>query len=80
MKYVVDANVLSEPTKPVPDPRVVEWLRVHERHIAVDPIILGELRFKILIFPRAGSGQRWNAGLTGESGVSIVWLGMPTQV
>ena len=52
MKYLVDANVLSEPTKPVPDPRVVNWLRTNERDIAVDPVILGELRFGILILPK----------------------------
>lgn len=52
MKYLVDANVLSEPTKPNPDPRVVAWLRAHERKIAVDPVILGELRFGILILPK----------------------------
>ncbi len=52
MKYLVDANVLSEPTKPEPDARVVAWLRSHERDIAVDPVILGELRFGILILPK----------------------------
>ena len=52
MKYLVDANVLSEPTKPTPDPRVLSWLRAHEPEIAVDPVILGELRFGILILPR----------------------------
>jgi toxin FitB len=52
VKYLVDANVLSEPTKPLPDPRVVEWLRTHERDIAVDPVILGELRFGILVLPQ----------------------------
>jgi predicted nucleic acid-binding protein len=45
VKYLVDANVLSEPTKPAPEPRVIEWLRAHEPDIAVDPVILGELRF-----------------------------------
>jgi hypothetical protein len=45
VKYLVDANILSELTKPTPDPRVMEWLRGHEPDIAVDPIILGELRF-----------------------------------
>jgi predicted nucleic acid-binding protein len=50
--YLVDANVLSEPTKPSPDARVVEWLRAHERDIAVDPIILGELQFGILLLPK----------------------------
>lgn len=52
MRYLVDANVLSEPTKPAPDPRVLEWLRVHEPDITVDPIILGELKFGILRLPK----------------------------
>jgi hypothetical protein len=50
--YLVDANVLSEPTRPAPEPRVIDWLRAHERDIAVDPIILGELRFGILLLPK----------------------------
>ena len=52
MRYLVDANVLSEPTKSAPKTSVVEWLRKHERELAVDPIILGEVRFGILLLPR----------------------------
>ena len=52
MRYLVDANVLSEATKPRPDPKVVAWLRENERDIVVDPIILGEIRFGILLLPR----------------------------
>jgi toxin FitB len=62
VKYLVDANVLSEPTKPSPDLRVVEWLRVHEQDIAIDPVILGELRFGILILPQGKKRtalERW---------------------
>lgn len=55
MSYLVDANVLSEPTRPDPDPRVVAWLRAREGELAVDPVILGEIRFGILLLPR---GQR----------------------
>ena len=55
MNTLVDANVLSEATKPDPDPAVVEWLRRNEREMAVDPVILGEIRFGILLLPR---GQR----------------------
>ncbi len=51
MKYLVDANVLSEPTKPAPSARVVEWLRHHERDLVVNPIILGELEYGILLLP-----------------------------
>jgi hypothetical protein len=62
VKYLVDSNVLSEPAKPTPDPKVVGWLRAHERDIAVDPVILGELRFGILILPQGRKRadlERW---------------------
>ena len=52
MKYLVDANVLSEPTKPAPQLRVVEWLRRNERELAVDPCVLGEIRFGIPLMPK----------------------------
>src|ERR1700720_2878370 len=67
MTYLVDANVLSEPTKSTPTPRVVEWLRRNEREIVVDPIILGEVRFGILLLPRgkrrAGLERWFDAGV-----------------
>jgi len=58
VKFLVDANVLSEPTKAVPEPNVVEWLRQHERDLAIDPIILGEVRFGILLLPRGKKRSR----------------------
>lgn len=57
MRFLVDANVLSEPTKPDPDPAVVEWLTAHQARIAVDPIILGEIRFGVHLLP-AGRRRR----------------------
>ncbi len=67
MIYLVDANVLSEPTRPAPDPAVVEWLRLHERDLVVDPVILGEVRFGILLLPkgkrRARLKQWFDAGV-----------------
>jgi predicted nucleic acid-binding protein len=47
MKYLVDANVLSEVTRPEPCPAVVEWLRKHERDLTVTPIVLGEIEYGI---------------------------------
>ena len=58
VKYLVDANVLSEPTRPTPDARVVEWLRLNEREIAVDPIVLGELSYGILLLPHGKKRAR----------------------
>ncbi|HEY0511746.1 MAG TPA: PIN domain-containing protein [Thermoanaerobaculia bacterium] len=51
MTFLVDANVLSEATRPEPNPAVLKWLTRHEREIAVDPIILGEIRFGIFLLP-----------------------------
>lgn len=58
MTVLVDANVLSEATRPAPDPRVVAWLRRHEAALAVDPVILGEIRFGILLLPRGSRRAR----------------------
>jgi predicted nucleic acid-binding protein len=51
VKFIADANLLSEPTKPEPAPQVLEWLRRNEEHLAVTPIILGELEYGILLLP-----------------------------
>lgn len=58
MTYLVDANVLSEVTKPDPAPQVVEWLREHDPEIVVDPVILGEIRFGILLLPEGRRRKR----------------------
>ena len=58
MSYLVDANVLSEATRPEPSPSVMMWLRAHERELAVDPIILGEIRFGILLLAPGKRRQR----------------------
>ena len=52
MTYLVDANVISEPTKPVPLSNVVDWLSANERNLVVDSIILGELCIGVLALPR----------------------------
>ena len=70
MKFLVDASVLSEPTRPRPDAKVVNWLRRHEREIAIDPIILDELRFGIDLLPSSGRRKRLEAWF--ESGVGRI--------
>lgn len=48
MTYLVDANVLSEPTRLAPSSKVIDWLSANERNLVVDSIILGELCIGIL--------------------------------
>ena len=58
MTYLVDANVLSEPTKERPHLPVVAWLRENEGELAVDPFVLGELRFGILLLAKGKRRRR----------------------
>jgi toxin FitB len=58
LTYLVDANVLSEATKPIPDAKAIAWLRYNERAIVVDPIILGEIQFGIFLLPTGRRKQR----------------------
>ena len=62
MTCLVDANVLSEATKVAPDPRVLAGLGLHEREIVIDPVILGDIRFGILLMRRGarrGRLEQW---------------------
>lgn len=61
MIYLADANVLSEATKPAPDPRVVDWLARHEHRLVVNPVILGEIHFGILLLPAGARRRRLEA-------------------
>ncbi len=51
MKYLVDANVLSEATRPQPAAKVIKWLRRHEVDLVVTPIVLGEIEYGIRLMP-----------------------------
>jgi hypothetical protein len=39
MKYLVDANVLSEPTKPLCVQKVADWMDEHESELVVSPVV-----------------------------------------
>jgi predicted nucleic acid-binding protein len=58
MIYLVDANILSEPTKQSADSKVVAWLNANESNLVVDSIIIGELRIGILALPKGRKRDR----------------------
>jgi predicted nucleic acid-binding protein len=65
VRYLVDANVLSEATKPRPRAAVVEWLVKNDAEIVVNLIVLGELQYGILSLPagkRRTRLEQWFAG------------------
>jgi len=58
VKFLIHANVLSEPTRAALNQHVIEWLRRNEREIAVDPFTPGEVRFGILLLPKGKQRTR----------------------
>src|SRR5260370_32354256 len=73
MTHLVDANVLSEPTRPIPDAKVVQWLRENESELVVDPIILGEIQFGIHLLP-AGKRRRRLERWFRQGVAKLTWL------
>jgi predicted nucleic acid-binding protein len=90
VNFIVDTNVLSEATKSQPATPVVDWLRAHDRQLAVNPIILGELEYGILLIPhgrRRTRLQKWfNEGvktirvLDLDSDTAKVWAGLLAEL
>jgi predicted nucleic acid-binding protein len=51
MSFLLDSNVLSEPTKPKPSERVLEWLQQHEDDSFLSVITVGELQRGVHLYP-----------------------------
>lgn len=67
MRYLVDANVWSEIIKPSPNTKVLAWLRQNESQLFVNPIILGEIEYGILLLAPSKKRDRlesWFRGLS----------------
>ena len=43
MKYLVDSNVLSEPTKEKPNPKVLSWLATNGDDVCTSVLVFGEI-------------------------------------
>lgn len=61
MRYLVDANVLSEATRRNPVPEVIDWLEAHEPELVVDSIVLAELAIGMECLPRGRKRERLEA-------------------
>ena len=53
LKYLLDTNVVSEPLRPNPAPRILRRLRRHEGEMAIPSIVWHELQFGCLRLPRS---------------------------
>jgi predicted nucleic acid-binding protein len=58
LAFLVDADVLSEMTKPRPAAAVIHWLNDNDERNAVNPIILAELKYGILTLPHGRRRMR----------------------
>lgn len=62
MTFLVDVNVLCEPTRRAPNGKVIDWLTANEARLVIDAIVLGEISAGVLAL-RAGRKrallERW---------------------
>ena len=47
MSFLLDTNVLSESSKPVPGPKIAAWLHAHRDRAYVSSVSLGEVAYGI---------------------------------
>ena len=83
MKFLVDANVLSEAVKPIPEPKVLAWLSANETELAINAMVLGELQYGILLLPGGKkrdqlrkwllSGVQYMAMLDWDANTAMEW-------
>ncbi len=63
MKYLLDTCVISELTKPIPEPRVTQWIIAqHESDLCISVLTVGELQKGIAKLPeskRKATLQQW---------------------
>lgn len=65
-RYLLDTNVLSEPTRPDPSPRVLDRLREHSSRLATSSVVWHELWLGVQRLPRSkrrSALERYLAGL-----------------
>ena len=53
MNFLVDANVLSEATRPLPDSKVLGWLERHETELFLSAVTVGELQRGVALYPQS---------------------------
>ena len=59
MNYLLDTNVVSEWVRPIPDPRVVNWLaQANEDELFLSVCTVAELRFGVAILPKGARRER----------------------
>lgn len=61
LKYLLDTNILSEPTRPIPNANVLHKLNAHKAEIAVSTVVVHELLYGCLRLPESKRRKSlWN--------------------
>jgi predicted nucleic acid-binding protein len=66
VSWLLDTNVISELSRPVPEPKVVQWLTAHEDELFLSVLTLGELQKGISSLPDSKRRRRLTRWLEGE--------------
>ena len=65
MKFLLDANVISEPVAELPRPEVITWLRWNEAESVTSSVVVAELDYGIQLMPVGRRRARLESWLSG---------------
>lgn len=57
LRYLLDTNVISDATRPIPNPNIVRKLTEHQREIATAVVVFHELLYGCLRLPESQKRQ-----------------------
>jgi len=64
MSYLLDTNIVSETSKPHPDPKCLAWLQTHRGQCSLSTITIAEIRYGIERMPdgkrKTAAQKQWN--------------------
>ena len=89
MTFLLDTNILCEPTKEFQDPKAMAWLSRNQGEWCTSSVAMGEVRFGIVMLPQGRKRSRletWFAELVDtmpvipwDTGMAIAWADVVAQ-
>ena len=75
-RYLLDTNIISNATKPVPSPRLLEWMGDQvDEDLFISSLTIGEIRRGILEKPRGKKRDQLEVWFTGPDGPQSLFAG-----
>jgi hypothetical protein len=73
--YLADTDLVSEPRRKRPNPKVLQWLRDHDHELFLSAITIGEIKKGVVLYPDGRKKEEltvWLRGLLEDFDESVL--------